>query len=184
MDDDAVGVGDLDGDVLGILHDDLVAVADIHNELLALLLNTVADAVDLELLLVALGNADHHIVDDGTGKSVQRAVELLIVRTLYLDYCPIDFNSHVGVDLLGKSTLGTLDCHNAVFEFRFDAGGNIYRFSSNSRHFRTSSYQMNARTSPPTFCLRASRSVITPLEVEMMAIPRPFMTLGISSTLL
>ena len=33
-------------------------------------------------------------------------------------------------------------------------------------------------TSPPTPCLRASRSLITPLEVEMIATPRPPSTLG------
>ena len=30
---------------------------------------------------------------------------------------------------------------------------------------------------------RAALSVMTPLEVEMIAVPRPFMTLGISSQL-
>ena len=42
-------------------------------------------------------------------------------------------------------------------------------------------YQTNARTSPPTFSLRAVLSVITPLDVEMIAMPSPFMTLGIFS---
>ena len=44
-------------------------------------------------------------------------------------------------------------------------------------------YQMNARTSPPMFIFLASRSVITPLEVEMTAVPRPFMTFGSSAAL-
>ena len=35
------------------------------------------------------------------------------------------------------------------------------------------SYQMYAMTSPPTPSLRASRSVITPLLVEITAVPRP-----------
>src|SRR5438132_136494 len=41
-------------------------------------------------------------------------------------------------------------------------------------------YQTVAISSPPRCCLRASRSTSTPLEVERMAIPRPFITLGIS----
>src|SRR5439155_785769 len=41
-------------------------------------------------------------------------------------------------------------------------------------------YQTVAISSPPRCCLRASWSTSTPLEVERMAIPRPFITLGIS----
>ena len=44
--------------------------------------------------------------------------------------------------------------------------------------FHAPPYQTKARTSPPTFSLRACLSVITPFEVEMMAMPRPFMTFG------
>ena len=40
-----------------------------------------------------------------------------------------------------------------------------------------------ARTSPPTCAARAALSVMMPLEVEMIAVPRPFMTFGISSQL-
>ena len=42
-------------------------------------------------------------------------------------------------------------------------------------------YHTKASTSPPTFSLRACLSVMMPLEVETIAIPRPFMTFGISS---
>ena len=41
-------------------------------------------------------------------------------------------------------------------------------------------YQTNARTSPPTFSTRACLSVMMPLGVDMIAIPMPFITLGIS----
>src|SRR5207237_9967606 len=37
------------------------------------------------------------------------------------------------------------------------------------------------RISPPTPSARALRSVITPREVDRLATPRPFMTLGMSS---
>ena len=36
------------------------------------------------------------------------------------------------------------------------------------------------QTSPPTLFLRASLSVMIPLEVDTIAIPKPFITLGIS----
>lgn len=44
-------------------------------------------------------------------------------------------------------------------------------------------YQTWHNTSPPTLLLRASLSVITPLEVETIAIPKPFFTLLISEGL-
>src|SRR3569623_1561027 len=43
------------------------------------------------------------------------------------------------------------------------------------------SYATTHRTSPPTPLARAWRSVITPLEVETIATPKPFMTRGRSS---
>ena len=49
-------------------------------------------------------------------------------------------------------------------------------------HLLSFYYQTNARTSPPTFSALATLSVITPFEVETIAIPRPDKTLGISST--
>ena len=42
-------------------------------------------------------------------------------------------------------------------------------------------YQTNARTSPPTWSSRAFLSVMTPLDVEMIAMPRPRSTRGSSS---
>ena len=42
-------------------------------------------------------------------------------------------------------------------------------------------YHTNARTSPPTWLARAALSVMTPLDVEMIAMPRPFRTRGSSS---
>ncbi|EXI74131.1 MAG: hypothetical protein AW07_02269 [Candidatus Accumulibacter sp. SK-11] len=41
-------------------------------------------------------------------------------------------------------------------------------------------YATKHRTSPPTWLARALRSVITPLGVDTMATPRPFITSGIS----
>ena len=42
-------------------------------------------------------------------------------------------------------------------------------------------YHTNARTSPPTWLARAALSVMTPLDVETMAMPRPRSTRGSSS---
>ena len=43
-------------------------------------------------------------------------------------------------------------------------------------------YQIYAKTSPPTFSFLAALSVIIPFDVDIIAIPRPFKTLGKSST--
>ena len=46
---------------------------------------------------------------------------------------------------------------------------------------RSLPYQTVQISSPPTFCLRASRSAITPLDVERMAMPIPLRTRGMES---
>ena len=56
----------------------------VHDEVLAFLLRSVADAVDLEGLLEALGHAHDHVVDERTGQTVQRAISLLIAGTGHL----------------------------------------------------------------------------------------------------
>ena len=47
--------------------------------------DAVAHAHDLELLLVAVGHADDHVVDQGAGQAVQRAALALVVGTLDLE---------------------------------------------------------------------------------------------------
>ena len=53
----------------------------VQDQLAALLGGTVTDTVDLELLLVALADADHHVVEQRAGQAVESAVFLLIVGT-------------------------------------------------------------------------------------------------------
>ena len=50
--------------------------------------------------------------------------------------------------------------------------------STGLRPMRDMIYQTSQRTSPPTPLWRATRSVITPCDVEMMAMPRPLRTFG------
>ena len=85
-----------------------------------------------------------------------------------------------------QAALGALDGDGVccLIDSDSDAGRNDDGFSSNSRHcLLPLSYHTKARTSPPTCAARAALSVMMPLEVEMIAVPRPFMTLGISSQL-
>ena len=67
------GALDREGDALGGLDDDRVGEAEGELEVVALGRDAVADADDLELLGVALGDADDHVGDERAGQAVQRA---------------------------------------------------------------------------------------------------------------
>ena len=58
-----------------------MGVADVQDELVALLGGTIANAVDFERLLVAIGDADDHVVQQSAGQAVQSAVLLAVVGT-------------------------------------------------------------------------------------------------------
>ena len=48
-----------------------MGVADVQDELVALLGGTIANAVDFERLLVAIGDAADHVVQQSAGQAVQ-----------------------------------------------------------------------------------------------------------------
>ena len=66
--------------------------------------------------------------------------------------------------------------------FKPKDGMKVMVFGSVSVFERDGVYQIYAKTSPPTFSFLAALSVIIPLDVEIIAIPNPFKTLGKSST--
>ena len=76
--------------------------AERHDKLLALLGGAVADAVDLQLLLEAFGDTDHHIVEQGPGQAMQAAVELFIVGPGHMDHAVRNGDVHVGMQGLGQ----------------------------------------------------------------------------------
>src|SRR4051812_18153367 len=83
LDAEARGVLDREGDAVGSVEDDRVAVAELELELRgALGQHAVADPDDLEPLLVAVGHADDHVVDEGPGQPVQGLADPLVVGTL------------------------------------------------------------------------------------------------------
>ena len=86
VDDHLVGSRNLDGDAIDLFHGHKVGVAKVHDELVAFLAGSVADAVDVELLLEAIGNTDNHIVDEAAGQTVQALVELIFRRTTNMDH--------------------------------------------------------------------------------------------------
>ena len=77
VDDDLVGSRNLNGDAVDLFHVHKVRETKVHNELVAFLGSSVADAVDLELLLEALGHADDHVIHQRAGQTVQALVELV-----------------------------------------------------------------------------------------------------------
>src|SRR5450631_3489004 len=85
LDREAGGVLDDEGDAFGRLDGDRMAVAKGELEVAPLDGHPVTGAVDLQLLLIALGDTEHHVVDKGTGQAVQRARLPLVVGSLDLD---------------------------------------------------------------------------------------------------
>ena len=51
---------------------------------------TIADALDLQLLGEALGDADDHVVEQRTGQTMERAVLLFVVGTLDVEDAVLD----------------------------------------------------------------------------------------------
>ena len=161
-----------------------MAVAQVHHQVGALLGHTVANALHFQLLLEAVHNTFHHVADVGAGQAVQAAGLLLVIGAGNQNFASLDLNGHEGVEVGMQGTLGALHRDGVALNGNFHAGGDDDGFSSNSRHCLIPlSYHTKARTSPPTLAARAALSVMTPLEVEMIAVPRPFMTRGISSQL-
>ena len=85
VDDDLVLRRDFDGDAIDLFDGDQVGVTQVHDELVALFAGTIANAVDLEFLLEALGHADDHVVDEAAGQAVEASVQLVFGRTGNMD---------------------------------------------------------------------------------------------------
>src|SRR5450759_3350035 len=85
LDRKAGGVLNDEGDALWRLDGDRVAVAESELEVAPLDYHAVTGAVDLHLLLIALGDTENHVGDKGAGQAVQRTRLALIVGALDLD---------------------------------------------------------------------------------------------------
>src|SRR3712207_374075 len=90
LDREAGGVLHREGDAFGCVERDRVGVAELELQLRrALGEHAVADADDLEALLVALGHPDHHVVDQRAGQPVQGPAEPLVVGALDVEYAVV-----------------------------------------------------------------------------------------------
>jgi len=97
-------------DFRGKLEEDGVRVAECELQEVALVGNTIADTDQLKLLLIAFGNSDDHIVDEGAVEAVESllllrldAVVFLYNLECYLCIDDIDFDG--GVNRLGHLAL-------------------------------------------------------------------------------
>jgi len=185
-------LGNLKGNALGLGHTELLlgravsgeGVTKVQLNGLTDLRCLVSNADDLERLGVALRNTNDHVVQERTGQTVNASVFLLIGRTAHSDLCALLLDDHAFIELVGQGSEGALYGYQvAIGNGNGNACGNGNGHSSNSRHLSIppTSYQTKASTSPPILVARAFLSVIIPLDVETIAIPNPFITLGISS---
>ena len=101
-------------------------VTRLHLEVLALQGGAVAHADDLQLLLVAVGDADDHVGEQRAREPVQAAVQPLVVGPLHADLPVLDEDAHVGVQGLREAAPGSLDRgHVALRDRHVDAAGDL-----------------------------------------------------------
>src|SRR5213596_3284986 len=142
----------------------------------------VAHPLDLERLGEPLGDAVHHVGDERAGESVECFMPALVGRPPYDDRLALHRHGQLGVDQPADLALRALHGNPRPVELGGDALGNGDWLPADTRH-GPPSYQTSASSSPPTRAVRASRSVMSPCGVERIAIPRPFLTRGISRAL-
>src|ERR1700722_13516614 len=190
-DDCSLGIsGNLAFDPLRKGEGDGMREAERQVEDLALELRAVAGADQLQRSRVPLGDALHHAADQGPGQS-------LVAGTVTTrDYRRDQHRSAVdlGRDARRKraleGALGALDLDGAVLHRRADALGQGDGALADARLLEAflkrslrghGAHQTSHSSSPPTRCLRASRSVMTPRLVLRMEIPMPEQTLSMRS---
>src|SRR5215208_6339586 len=174
--DHAGGLRDLEVDSLGSVQLDRVRIAERQDELAALQLSAVADALDLQALLEAVGDALDHVRDQAAREPVQRAVLAAVGRSRHADLAVVLLDRDLARHALLELALGPLHLHELRLDRDFHPIGDGDRLSADARHV----YQTLATSSPPTPSRRASWPVITPLEVETIMVPIPPWTLGTS----
>src|SRR5829696_6945018 len=176
LDDDARRLRDLELDPLRRLDRHGVRVAERELEVAAAGLGPVADALDLQRLGVALGDAVDHVEDERARQTVQRAVVRAVGRALDEDRGVLLLDGDVARDRLRELAAGAVHAHDAGVDADRDAVGHGDGLLADAGH--GCGYQTSATTSPPTRALRASWPVMTPLDVLMIVVPMPPCTLG------
>ena len=84
-------------------------VAERELEALALRFRTVADSLDLQSLLEAVGDPLDHVRDQAPGEPVQGAMRAAVGRPLDREHALVELDRDVLVDRLHQLALGPLD---------------------------------------------------------------------------
>ena len=165
-----VGCGTSKSMPVGRIQLDRVRVAEREHELVALELGAVADALDLEPLLEAVGDALDHVRDQAAGEAVQRAVLAAVGRAATRISPSSCLTSMSRATRSESSPFGplTLTSSGSIATWTpLGTGSAACRCGSCDR------VPDWATSSPPTPARRASWPVMTPLEVEMIVVPMP-----------
>src|SRR5215212_1868301 len=168
---------DLEADPLRRVDLDRVAVPEVQLELAPDERGTIADAGDLERLAVAGRHADDHVVHERPRQSVELLVRLGLRRARHHDRVAVASDPDLRVQVAREAALRSLDRDAPAVDRHIDPGGNGDGQASDSRHL---AYQTYARTSPPSWALRACAPVMIPWLVLTMTTPRPPRTRGMS----
>ena len=141
-----VGIGTSNSIPAGALTEHRVRVAQGQLEVRAPQLGAVADALDLQRLLVALGHPVDHVGHQRAGQAVQRAVLAAIGGALDHQLVVLLLDGDVARDALGQLALGAVDAHQVGLHGHGHAGGHGNGLSADAGlHHHTS-----AISSPPT----------------------------------
>src|SRR5262249_18321025 len=157
LDDDGRLIGHIDGHTGRRHHQDAIGVADRQLDALILGRRLIADALDFEALLVALGDALDHVGDEAARQAVQRARQSLVVGARPLHRLARLVHLDLDEAVIGEFELlplGAFDEDLAIDDVDLDAGGDGYGLLADSRHFR-SPYHTVQSNSPPSRCARA-----------------------------
>ena len=152
-----------------------MAVAELQVEHLALCGGAVAHAVDEQLLGEARRHAGDEVLHHRALHAPERACRLAGVGRLHRNATVLERVGDLFAEREVQGALRPLHVELAVVDRRGDTARDRDRLFTDAAHQNTS-----ASTSPPTFCSRASASDRTPLGVETIVMPRPFMTRGSS----
>src|SRR6187551_1019682 len=168
-------LGHVEGDPRARRDRDRVREAHRELEVGALELGAVADALDLEVLLEPLRDPLDHVRDERAGEAVERAVVAALGGPGHRDDAVLLRDRHPCGDPLRERAERARDRDGAAGRhLDGDAARDLDGLSADPGH----RYQTNASTSPPTPRSAAWRVVITPIEVDRIAVPSPPRTRG------
>ena len=109
-----------------------MGVAQSELQVVTLRGHTVTGTNDFQLLLVAGGNADNQVLNQGTSQTVQRARQALVVRTRYNDLVFVQSHGDGGSYLVGELALRALNGDQVAIDLNLNAGGNRDGETSNT----------------------------------------------------